>query len=78
MVIGVGVSESSERPATLDSEPERLDSYQLCSQDYEVIPDPNQLIKTHHVPFQENLSVWRGAKNANDLYMIASSQLLRR
>lgn len=78
MVIGVGVTESSERPATLNSEPERLDSFQLGSQDYEVILDPNQLLKTHHVPFQGNLSVWRGAKNANDFYMIASSQLLRR
>lgn len=57
MVIGVGVTESSAQPATLNSEPERLDAFQLGSQDYEVILDPNQLIKTQHVSFQENLSV---------------------
>lgn len=57
MVISVGVTESSAQPATLNSEPERLDAFQLGSQDYEVILDPNQLIKTQHVSFQENLSV---------------------
>ena len=50
-VICAGVTESSEQPAVLSSEPEGLDVFQLGSQDYEVILDPNQLIKNHHVPF---------------------------